>query len=78
MKPNLKYCSSEFLSILEEFSIEDLLEMIDQSIIYNSSLVKGGDMLYAGGKRQGIQTIGAQQDDEDGFTNTIKEVNQSM
>ena len=64
--------------IVAQISDEDLLEMIDQSIIYNSSLVKGGDMLYAGGKRQGIETIGAQQDDEDGFTNTIKEVNQSM
>lgn len=64
--------------IVAQISDEDLLEMIDQSIIYNSSLVKGGDMLYAGGKRQGIQTIGAQQDDEDGITNTIKEVNQSM
>ena len=64
--------------IVAQISDEDLLEMIDQSIIYNSSLVKGGDMLYAGGKRSGIETIGAQQDDEDGFTNTIKEVNQSM
>ena len=64
--------------IVAQISDEDLLEMIDQSIIYNSSLVKGGDMLYAGGKAQGIRTVGAQQDDEDGFTNTIKEVNQSM
>ena len=64
--------------IVAQISDEDLLEMIDQSIIYNSSLVKGGDMLYAGGKAQGIRTIGAQQDDEDGFTNTIKEVNQSI
>ena len=64
--------------IVAQISDEDLLEMIDQSIIYNSSLVKGGDMLYAGGKAQGIRTVGAQQDDEDGITNTIKEVNQSM
>lgn len=61
--------------IVAEISDEDLLEMIDQSIIYNKSLAAGGDMLYAGGKRQGVETIGAEQDD---YGSTITEINQAV
>lgn len=61
--------------IVAQISDEDLLEMIDQSIIYNKSLVAGGDMLYAGGKRQGVETIGAEQDD---YGSTIAEINQAV
>ena len=61
--------------IVAEISDEDLLEMVDQSIIYNKSLVAGGDMLYAGGKRQGVETIGAEQDD---YGSTISEINQAV
>ena len=61
--------------IVAQISDEDLLEMIDQSIIYNKSLAAGGDMLYAGGKRQGVETIGAEQDD---YGSTIAEINQAV
>ena len=61
--------------IVAEISDEDLLEMVDQSIIYNKSLVAGGDMVYAGGKRQGVETIGAEQDD---YGSTISEINQAV